>query len=52
MEQRGTNRRRQRLLAAALELSLQRGFRGTSMEAVARRAQVAKPTLYKYFGDK
>jgi AcrR family transcriptional regulator len=33
-------------------LFLKHGLRGTSMEAIARAAGVAKPTLYAYFPDK
>jgi AcrR family transcriptional regulator len=44
--------RRERILAAAQELFLRNGIRGTSMEAIARTAGVAKPTLYAYFADK
>lgn len=40
------------ILAAAQELFLARGFRATTMEAVARAAGVAKPTLYARFPDK
>ena len=44
--------RRERILAAAEELFLRNGLRGTSMEAIAKAAGVAKPTLYAYFHDK
>lgn len=44
--------RRNRILAAAERLFLSNGLRGTSMEAIAREAGVAKPTLYAYFADK
>jgi AcrR family transcriptional regulator len=44
--------RRQAILEAAQELLLRHGLRGTSMEAIARAAGVAKPTLYAYFPDK
>jgi AcrR family transcriptional regulator len=44
--------RREKILAAARELFLRNGLRGTSMEAIAREAGVAKPTLYAYFADK
>ena len=44
--------RRDRILNAAKTLFLRNGFRGTSMEAIAREAGVAKPTLYAYFADK
>ena len=40
------------ILRAAGELFLKHGLRGTSMEAVAKAAGVAKPTLYAYFPDK
>lgn len=43
---------RGRMIDAGFELFLQFGFRGVSMEAIAARAEVAKPTLYKYFSDK
>ena len=42
----------EQILVAAQSLFLRLGLRGTSMEAVARQAGVAKPTLYKYFADK
>ena len=41
-----------RILEAAKDLFLQNGLRGTSMEAIARAAGVAKPTLYARFADK
>lgn len=44
--------RREAILLAAQELLLKHGLRGTSMEAIARQAGVAKPTLYAYFPDK
>lgn len=44
--------KRQRMLAAARELFLRNGLRGTTMEAIAREAHVAKPTLYAQFADK
>lgn len=44
--------KRQAILDAAEALFLSFGLRGTSMEAIARRAGVAKPTLYKHFADK
>lgn len=40
------------VVAAAIDLFLKQGFRATSMEAIAREAGVAKPTLYSYFADK
>jgi AcrR family transcriptional regulator len=44
--------RRQRILEAARYLVLRQGLRATTMEAIAREARVAKPTLYSYFPDK
>ncbi len=44
--------RRTRMIDAGLELFLTHGFRSTSMGEIAKRAEVAKPTLYKYFPDK
>jgi AcrR family transcriptional regulator len=44
--------RRQRILEAARYLILRQGLRTTTMEAIAREARVAKPTLYSYFADK
>lgn len=41
-----------RILDAARDLVLTHGPRGTSMEAIARAAGIAKPTLYAYFPDK
>jgi AcrR family transcriptional regulator len=40
------------IVEAAGELFLKHGLRGTSMEAIARTAKIAKPTLYAYFPDK
>lgn len=44
--------RRKRILDAAAELILRVGLRAATMEAIARAAGVAKPTLYNYFPDK
>jgi AcrR family transcriptional regulator len=44
--------RRQRILEAARHLVLRHGLRGTTMEAIAREAEIAKPTLYAQFPDK
>ncbi len=44
--------KRRRILDAARPLFLREGLRGTTMEAIARAAGVAKPTLYGYFSDK
>jgi AcrR family transcriptional regulator len=44
--------RRERILDSARRLILRQGLRATTMEAVARDARIAKPTLYAYFADK
>ena len=44
--------KRAEILRAARHLALRHGLGGVTMEAVAKEARVAKPTLYKYYGDK
>lgn len=44
--------RLEKLLDAALQLFVTRGYRGTSMEALAEAAGLSKVTLYSYFRDK
>ena len=44
--------KRERILDAARKLFLRNGLRGTTMEAIAREARIAKPTLYAHFPDK
>lgn len=44
--------KRSQIIEAAQDLFLRQGLRGTSMEAIAKQAGVAKPTLYKHFADK
>ena len=41
-----------RILAAALAEFARNGFSGASMQGIATRAGVSKPTLYQYFGGK
>lgn len=48
----GPERRRPQVLDAALELFLERGYEGTSMDAVARAAGVTKPVVYACFSSK
>lgn len=48
----GPERRRPLILDVALELFLERGYKGTSMEAVARAAGVTKPVVYACFTSK
>lgn len=44
--------RRNEILDAAIEILVERGYRETTMLAVARRANASKETLYNWFGDK
>src|SRR5271167_1520774 len=46
------NQRRKAILEAALEEFAARGFAATRLDDVARRAEVAKGTIYLYFRDK
>src|SRR6185503_591368 len=46
------NERRTAILSAALEEFAARGFEATRLDDVARRAGVAKGTIYLYFRDK
>ncbi len=48
----GPERRRPQVLDAALDLFLEHGYEGTSMEAVARAAGVTKPVVYACFAGK
>ena len=47
-----SDRKRKALLLAATEVFLDKGYDGTSMDDVAVKAAVSKPTVYKYFSDK
>jgi len=44
--------RKRKTLLAAMEVFLDKRYDCTSMDDVAARAAVSKPTLYKYFSDK
>ena len=44
--------RRKEILAFGLSVLIEKGWRGTSMIAIARRASASKETLYNWFGDK
>jgi TetR/AcrR family transcriptional repressor of mexJK operon len=44
--------RRALILDAAVALFLQEGFAATGIDAVARRSEASKSTVYAYFGDK
>ncbi|HWX86668.1 MAG TPA: helix-turn-helix domain-containing protein [Solirubrobacteraceae bacterium] len=48
----GPERRRPLILDIALDLFLERGYKGTSMEAVAQAAGVTKPVVYACFDSK
>jgi AcrR family transcriptional regulator len=49
---RSSVQRRDEILKVALLVLAERGYRGTSMREIARRAQASKETLYAWFGDK
>jgi AcrR family transcriptional regulator len=40
------------MLAVAQRVFAQRGFRATSVDAIAQAAEISKPMLYAYFGSK
>jgi AcrR family transcriptional regulator len=44
--------RRDRVLAAALELFVERGYDNTTMDEIAERADVARATVFNYFARK
>ncbi len=48
----GPERRRPQILDVAFELFVQRGYRATSMEEIARAAGVTKPVVYACFPSK
>ena len=45
-------RRRARIISAATELFLERGYGDTSIDAIVRRAGGSKSTVYELFGGK
>jgi AcrR family transcriptional regulator len=47
-----TQRKRQTILEAASDLFLRNGYLGTSMDEVAKRADVSKQTVYAQFASK
>ncbi|HXE41430.1 MAG TPA: TetR/AcrR family transcriptional regulator, partial [Candidatus Baltobacteraceae bacterium] len=49
---RNPRRTRERILAAALKEFAAKGFHGTRVDVIARRAAINKRMLYHYFGDK
>src|SRR5919206_3162408 len=48
----GPERRRPLILDAALEVYVEHGYKGTSMQAVADAAGVTKPVVYECFPNK
>jgi AcrR family transcriptional regulator len=48
----GHPKKRTALLTAAASLFLQQGYDATSVDQIARQAQVSKQTLYNHFGSK
>ncbi len=42
----------QRLQQAAIELFLEKGYEGTTVEEIAQRAQLTPRTFFRYFADK
>jgi AcrR family transcriptional regulator len=45
------DQRREQLLDAALEVIVERGYSGISIEAVARKAGVTRPVVYDHFSN-
>jgi AcrR family transcriptional regulator len=48
----GPERRRPLILDAALKLFVEQGYNGTSMEAIAKAAEVTKPVVYDCYAGK
>lgn len=48
----GSVQRRDEILAAALQVLEEHGYRGASTLSIARRARTSKETLYNWFGSK
>ena len=46
------NRKHKAILDAASRIFIERGYTGTSMDAIAEAAPVSKPTLYSHFENK
>ncbi|CAA0090950.1 HTH-type transcriptional regulator SrpR [BD1-7 clade bacterium] len=44
--------KREAILTAAADLFIQQGFVNTSMDQIAKQAEVSKQTVYSHFGDK
>ncbi len=52
LRQRNSERIRQRIVTAALDLFTTEGYDQTTMDAIAERAEVGRVTLFKYFPTK
>ena len=52
MKEENRNERRDAIEVAAYELLAAKGYLGTSMLAVARKAKASNETLYRWYGDK
>jgi AcrR family transcriptional regulator len=50
--ERRSDRAREAILAAAMELTADPGFQATSVEAIAKRAGVGKQTIYRWWPSK
>lgn len=51
-KQKRQQEKRERIMSAALKEFSVNGYSGASMQAIADRAKVSKPTLYQYVGQK
>ncbi|MFF5207646.1 TetR/AcrR family transcriptional regulator [Streptosporangium sp. NPDC000396] len=47
-----TQRKRESIIEAALAEFLREGYAAASVDSIASRAKVSKPTIYKHFGNK
>src|SRR5215510_43542 len=52
LSNRGRNDRRQRIVLAASQLFAERAYVEVQMDELAKVAEVAKPTIYRYFNSK
>jgi AcrR family transcriptional regulator len=50
--ERRSERARQAILTAAIELCREQGYAGTTMEGIAKRAEVGKQTIYRWWPSK
>lgn len=52
MQESARAKREERIASAAYDLLEEKGYSGTSMLAIARRARASNETLYNWYGDK